>query len=384
MKRLVHITTVPASFTFLEGQVAHMRRRGWDVTMISSPGPSAWRFGKRLGVDVRGVKMERAITPAADIDAVIRLTDLLLELEPDVVHAHTPKGGLLGMIAASAALVPARIYHMRGLVTLTAAGWRRRLLVEAERMSCRLAHRVICQSPSLRRAALEQRLARSDGMIVLGKGSNGVDSDHFDPDVWASEGTRIRQRLGIPGDAPVVGFVGRLVGDKGIDELAQAWKILRTSFTDARLLMVGPFEERDAVSDAVRFALQSDPRVHLVGFQADTAPWYAAMDVLALPSYREGFPNVPLEAASMSLPVVSTLVTGCVDAVEDGRTGKLVPARDPQALEQALRQYIQFEDLRKRHGRAGRERVIRDFRPDDVHRAIEQLYEEMMKNGSGG
>ncbi len=379
MPRLIHVTTVPASFVFLEYQVEHLLDAGWEVEMVTSPGPGADAFSRRFGARVHTVKMERAITPVRDLDALARLTDLLLDRAPDIVHAHTPKGGLLGMMSATAALVPSRVYHMRGLVTLTASGLKRRMLVEAERMSCRLAHRVICQSASLRRAAMDQNLAPAEKLSVLAKGSNGVDTDRFDPAVWASEGRTIRRGLGISDDDLVIGFVGRLVHDKGIDELAEAWRNLRTSFANAHLVLVGPWEERDPVPAATRRALETDPRVHLVGFQRPTEPWYAAFDMLTLPSHREGFPNVPLEAAAMELPVVSTFATGCIDAVDDGSTGRLVPVGDARGLEHALRAYIEDEELRDRHGKAGRARVLRDFRPEIIQVEVESLYNELLR-----
>jgi glycosyltransferase involved in cell wall biosynthesis len=382
MPRLIHITTVPASFVFLESQVRALVDKGWDVEMISSPGPAATAFARRFGTPVHAVKMERAITPARDLDALARLTDLLLDRAPDIVHAHTPKGGLLGMMSATAALVPRRVYHMRGLVTLTASGVRKELLTRAEQTSCRLAHRVICQSPSLRKAALEQKLARRDKLEVLHKGSNGVDIDRFDAQRWRPARTELRQRLGIAQDAVVVGFVGRLVGDKGIVELARAWQMLSTSRADLHLLLVGPWEERDAVPFDVRAQLEADPRVHTVGFQVDTAPWYACMDMLTLPSHREGFPNVPLEAASMGLPVVSTFAIGCVDAVENGVTGRLVPVGDARALEHALREYVEHPDLRREHGNAGRQRVVRDFRPEFIQIELEALYRDLLRRQS--
>ena len=374
---IVHILTVPDSLAFLRGQPAYMRERGHRLTVITSPGPALDVFGEREAVEVHGVAMPRRISPAQDAKTVLRLVRLVQRLAPDIVHAHTPKGGLLGTVAASIARVPFRLYHMRGLPFVTAHGLQRALLMTTERTSCALATRVIAVSASLREVAVEARLCRRDKITVLGGGSgNGVDSGRFDPArIGSAAGRSLRARLGIPEDALVVGFIGRLVRDKGVVELAAAFRELKARFANVHLLVAGPFEERDPVPPETRAALESDSSVHLLGFVEDTAPLYAAMDVLALPTYREGFPNVPLEAAAMQVPVVATRIPGCVDAVADGDTGILVPPRDASALAMALAEYLGNPRLREAHGRAGRTRVLESFRRERIWDALARIYE---------
>ncbi|HET7584809.1 MAG TPA: sugar transferase [Gemmatimonadaceae bacterium] len=379
--RLVHVTTIPMSLTFLVGQVDFMRARGFSVSAISSPGPDRERFAAQLGIDVHTVEMPRRITPLRDLAALAALVRTLRRIRPHVVHAHTPKGGLLGTTAAAIAGVPVRIYHMRGLPLTAATGWRRTLLRATERVSCMMAHRVICNSASLRQVALAERVCAAEKMVVLGAGSgNGVDAEgRFHPDRLPPDTrTQVRARLGIPVDALVVGFVGRVVRDKGVVELLDAWHRLRDDFPDAHLLVVGPVEPQDPVPAETLDALRNDPRVHLAGMDWDTPPLYAAMDLVTLPTYREGFPNVPLEAAAMRLPVVATRVPGCVDAVVDGVTGTLVPARDATALAHALAAYLGDAELRRAHGHAGRERVLRDFRPERLWDALYNEYARLL------
>lgn len=387
---LVHVTTVPASLGFVAGQVRLLREAGVSVSVVSSPGPELDAFAAATGADAHGVPMPRAITPLSDLRSVRDLARYLRDLRPDLVHAHTPKGGLLGMAAARLAGVPARVYHMRGLPLMGASGGRRALLRWTERVSCGLAHRVICVSHSLREVALRERLCPPERLTVIAGGSGqGVDADgRFDP-ARLPPGTRadVRARLEIPPDAVVAGFVGRLVRDKGIVELWEAWRGLRGAVPSLHLLLVGPWEDTDPVPAEVRRGLEADPRVHLAGAHRDTPPFYAAMDLLVLATYREGFPNVPLEAASMGLPVLATRIPGCVDAVADGSTGTLVPPRDAAALADALRRYAGDPALRAAHGAAGRARVARDFRQEVIWEGIFAEYAALLARrgrGTGG
>ena len=379
-RRVVHVTTVPMSLRFLRGQAAFMRERGYDLAAVSSPGDELDAFGDDEGVPVRGVAMSRQISPVADVRSLLKLRRALRQLKPDLVHAHTPKGGLLGMAAAASIRVPRRIYHVRGLPLMGASGRRRELLRRAERASARLAGRVLCVSRSLREVVVDEDICPPDKVRVLAGGSgNGVDADvWFNPDrLRFDTRDKVRAKHGIPADATVIGFVGRIVGDKGVRELLAAFASLRPRFPEARLLVIGPAEERDALPPEALQKLREGEGVHWIGPAWETPPLYAAMDVVALPSYREGFPNVPLEAAAMGLPCVVTNVPGCVDAVLHNATGLHVPPRDAGALAAALAAYLSDAKLRRRHGAAGRERVRREFRQAVVWQALADEYDAL-------
>ncbi|HOS44704.1 MAG TPA: glycosyltransferase, partial [Armatimonadota bacterium] len=209
---------------------------------------------------------------------------------------------------------------------------------------------------------------------------NGVDAEgRFNPDALdpATRAT-LRERHGIPLDATAIGFVGRVVRDKGLIELAGAWTTLREQFPALRLLICGRIEPQDPLPPAVLAMLQDDPRVHLIGEVTDVPGYLMAMDILCLPTYREGFPNVPLEAAAMRLPVVATRIPGCVDAVAEGDTGLLVPPYDAEALAEALGRYLADPALRQAHGLAGYARVRRDFRPQAIWEAIYGEYRALL------
>jgi glycosyltransferase involved in cell wall biosynthesis len=379
--RLVHVTTAGMALGFLRGQVRYMKSRGLDVFAVSSPGDGVAAFQETEGVLVHSIPMLRRITPARDLVALARLFRYLRAVRPQIVHAHTPKGGLLGTTAAWLSGVPVRVYHMRGLPYTTATGLRRMLLRWAEKVACGLADQVLCVSGSLRDVAVREGICRPAKIAVLANGSgNGVDGTvRFNPERWTNARAGTRSAHGIPPDALVVGFVGRIVRDKGLIELIASWKELRDEFSNLHLLIAGQIEPQDPLPHSVYDVLRSDDRVHLAGPQPDAAPFYAAMDLVVLPSYREGFPNVPLEAAAMALPVVATRIPGCVDAVRDGVTGMLVPPRDPSALTEAIRFYLLQPGLRQRHGSAGRDRALREFAQMKIWDALFREYVRLLR-----
>jgi glycosyltransferase involved in cell wall biosynthesis len=384
---IVHITTVPMSLTFLRGQVGFMKARGLRMHAITSPGPELEAFGVREGVGTTAVEMHRRVTPIRDLRATARLVRALRQLRPTIVHAHTPKGGLLGMIAALSARVPVRIYHMRGLPYTGATGFRRLILRMTERVSCALAHRVLCVSHALRAQAVGEGLCEAEKILVIAGGSgNGVDSGiRFNPDLLPPDARHAtRQRFAIPDEATVIGFIGRIVRQKGIVELAEAWSTVKVRHPTARLLLVGPFEPEDALPAHVEAGLRNDPRVHLAGLDWNTAAMLAAMDVVVLPTYREGFPNVPLEAAAMGLPVVATTIPSCAEAVLDEQTGLLVPPRDASALAHALARYLDDPVFRRKHGAAGQKRVRAEFQQERIWRGILEQYEGLAATRAPG
>ncbi len=375
--RLLHVTTVPMTLPFVAGHVVEARSRGFEVHVLSSPGAALDAFARDLQVEAHAVPMARRIAPLADLTALGQMVRVMRRVRPTIVDAHTPKGGLLAMIAATLCRVPVRVYHQHGLPLMTATGVKRRLLRATERVACGLAHEVLCISGSLREVLVSEGLCRPHKVEVLEHGSiDGVEAERaFNPAVVSpAAAQRVRARYQIPAGAPVMGFVGRVVRDKGLIELAQAWDVLREEYPSLHLLVAGPFESEDPIPADVEQALRSDPRVHLAGMVHDMPGVYRIMDLLVLPTYREGFGAALLEASAMELPVVATRIPGCVDAVREGETGLLVPARDAAALTAAIRRYLDDAALRRQHGASGRRRARRDFDPARVREALFQAY----------
>lgn len=335
-----------------------MREAGFRVTLLSAPGELAECIARDEGVDRVSVPMERTIAPWADIVSWFHMWRTLRRLRPDVVEFSTPKAGLLGMTASFFARVPYRVYLLRGLKLERSRGFKRWLLLAAERCSAACAECVLCNSLSLRVEAEELRIAPERKLRVLGAGSSrGVDIQHFRPGH-----SEIRQHYGIPFDVPVIGFVGRLTRDKGLPELLVAFDAILRKHPDALLLLVGWFDaSEDSLDNVVRERIESHPRILCTGYVVDPAPYYRAMDVFVLPTWREGFPNAVLEAAASGIPAITTLSTGARDAVVPEVTGLLVPPGYPEAICEAASRLLRDENLRRRMGNAARAWVTEHF-----------------------
>ena len=248
--RLAYVTTVPLSLVlpsgFIRGKVDYLRARGMEIHAVSSPGAELDAFGSTEKVPIHPVEMPRRITPFHDAVALCRLVALMRRIRPSVVHANTPKGGLLGMMAAWFTRIPVRIYQMHGLPFMTATGLKRWMLLVTEKVSCALAHRVFCVSPSLRDVALAEGICSREKLVVLGKYGSGVDAEvRFNPTrVGRESRDRVRMAVGIPPDSMVIGFVGRIVKDKGIVELAEAWESFAPTFAHSTSYLSAPLNPK--------------------------------------------------------------------------------------------------------------------------------------------
>lgn len=378
---LAHAITVPFSLTMIEENVSYMSKHGFDIHVISSSGPQLSEFSSRQNAIIHEVEMTRKISPVTDLISLLRLVHVLRKIRPDIIEAHTPKAGILGMLAARICNVPVRIYYIHGFPFLTANGFRYRLLLWTDKIACYFANQVLCVSHSNRAIAVQRSICEPAKIkVLLNGGSKGIDTDiEYHPSSERSSRSCIRNNYSIPRDAFVIGFVGRIVRDKGIPELLESWSCLRNEYPKLHMLIIGPFEERDHIAPEDEVILRRDERIHLTGFLNYTRPFYDAMDLFVLPTLREGLPSVLLEAAAMELPIVSTRVPGCVDAVEDNVTATLVPPEDPLSLTKAVRAYLDDEQLCVSHGKAGRELVKNNFQKKLVLQAVYAEYNRLLE-----
>jgi glycosyltransferase involved in cell wall biosynthesis len=367
--------THPQTCLTLTGRLRALREAGFRVTLISSPGELLDRTAASEGVEPIALSMQRVIAPVADIVSLARLWWLLMRLKPDLTEFSTPKAGLLGTLAARLAGVPSRVYMLRGLKLETCTGLKRRILRAAEQMASACAQVVLCNSESLRAKAQAMGLAPAGKLRLLGDGSsNGVDLERFSPGL-----SNVRKRLGLPRKAPVVGYVGRMTRDKGLPELIDAFDAVLKAEPNAHLLLVGWFDaSEDALSADLRARIENHPRIHCTGFVDDTAPYYRAMDMLVLPTWREGFPNVVLEAAATGIPVITTLCTGSRDSVVPEVTGLLIPPGYPEAIFEAVLSLIRNPARRRRMGVAARAWVLEHFVNRHVLRLTAAFYKSLL------
>jgi glycosyltransferase involved in cell wall biosynthesis len=379
--QLVYVVTHPiTALNLMRGQLEYLNARGFRVSVISSPAKELELTAKRENVSTLGVPISREIHLLRDCISLFRIYRILRRLKPEIVNASTPKAGFLGMIAAWLARVPVRIYTVRGLRLETKTGLQSFILSCTERIASACAHRIICVSESLRREFLSRRLASSLKTCVLATGSsNGVDVDRFSYPFSQEKKTTLRKSLGIPEDAMVMGFLGRLTRDKGIPELLTSFERLVPSYPNLCLLLVGSFEDGDPLpSECIRKIVEHS-RIIQVSFLPDPVDYYTVIDFLVFPSHREGFPNAPLEAAALGIPTIGFRVTGTVDAVEDGVTGILVNAGDIDALVEAIRLYLAQDRTRVQHGKAARNRVVRLFRREHIWNSLFQEYSALLQ-----
>lgn len=383
---LVVVLNSAIAVGFLEGQLEYFQKRGFDVTLLSPERRDGeWTVPEPEGVATVEVPMERKMAPLRDLASLWRLWRAMRALRPVVSNVGTPKAGLLGGIAAWLNRVPCRFYTLHGLRFETASGLKRRILIYAERLACRFAHRVVCVSHSVREKAIAFGLTNRERTLVLGSGScNGVDASRFAPNPkLIQRAAALRRQLGIPERAPVILFVGRLTRDKGIPELMEAFLQLDKQFPEVRLLLAGCFEKEDPLPADIRRRLARHPHIIFAGPVQDTPSFYAAADIVVLPSHREGLPTVVLEAQAAGRPVVGAQATGIVDVVTDGETGLLFPVGDVAALTRALARLVTDKDLAGKLERAGQEQVNREFQQVRIWDSLYRAYLEVLqKKGS--
>ena len=379
--KIAHVlTTAMGVRGTLDGQLRYLSTAGCRVTVLCGPDDTIEIFASQQGAAFLPIEFEREIAPWRDLRALWQLWRAYRRVRPDLSHVGMPKAGLLGGLAAWLAGVPCRVYTLHGLRLETATGGKRLLLQLMERLACRFAHRVVCVSESVRRRAVELGIVGEAKCVVLASGSaNGVNTEPYHDIEYLSRTARAkREQLGIAQTAPVIGFVGRLTRDKGVPELVAAFQRLRDAYPELRLLLLGPLEHGDPVPASVADAIRRDARIVAPGFVRQTAVYYQLMDLLALPSHREGFPTVVLEAAAAGKPVVGTRATGVVDAVVHGETGLLTPVGDVAALTRALARLLDDPALADRLGQAARERATRHFQPAALWQAVADFYNELL------
>jgi glycosyltransferase involved in cell wall biosynthesis len=379
--KISNIVTNHASCPFFNGILRIFKQYGFNVELISSPGHVLNQVANEEGATPIGIPMEREISLIKDTVSLWKLYRYFLSNKPTIVNAGTGKAGLLSMVASTIAGIPIRILQERGLRLETTTGLKFWILWLAEKIACFCAHRVICNSKSLAKRLIDLRLVAPEKISVLHHGSSrGVNSVRFK--ITGTElivAQRIQQELGISTNQIILGYIGRITRDKGIKELFEAFKITLEQYPDLYLLLVGQEENGDPVPQIVLAEMKSHPKISFIGESSHVIPYYHLIDIFVFPSYREGFPNVVLEASSMGLPIVGTRATGVIDAIVHEKTGLTVNIKDSVALTEGILYYLQNPTLRIQHGLNARRRTIEFFQLQSIWDAYYNLIKELLE-----
>ncbi len=339
MSKIIRITTVPISLKLLlSGQMKFMKDAGWEVIMVSADGKEINEIVKKEGCPHIAIPFTRKITPFHDLACLWQLYNLIKKEKPDIVHTHTPKAGLLGMLAAKLAGVKTRIHTVAGLPYMVAEKHKKRLLVNIEKMTYSWATQVWPNSPSLKKFIVDEELVGQEKLKVIGFGSsNGIDLEKFNRGILKENHLVAATMRIMPGDNDfIILAVGRLVKDKGIEELVSAF--LESKISDrSKLVLLGSFEQDlNPIGDEIVRKIQDHPRIVQIEWTDHVAHYLALADVLVHPSHREGFPNVLLEAGAMQIPIICSDIIGNTDIVTNKKTGLVFPVKNKEVLKDAL------------------------------------------------
>ena len=380
--KIIRITTVPLSLDILlKGQLGFMNQF-FEIVGVSASGKESEKVKLREGIRVETIEMTRKITPIQDLVALWKLYRFFKKEKPQIVHSHTPKAGLLGMMAAKLAGIPIRMHTVAGMPLMEATGIKRKILNFVERLTYRSATQVYPNSKGLYEFILNENFTSKSKLKIIGQGSsNGIDTTYFSPDEVSEETkSELRNKWGIEKNDFVFVFVGRMVKDKGINELVAAFSKLHPENSGqnpelkTKLLLVGPFEqELDPLSPETIQEINENSAIISVGFQADVRPYFAISDALVFPSYREGFPNVVMQAGAMGLPSIVSDINGCNEIIVENENGLIIPTKDERALSIAMLKLVQETDLRNRFALNARKMILDRY---EQNRVWEKLLEE--------
>ncbi len=363
----------------LSGQLNYMDSF-YEVIAVSSEKEYLERVGEKEKVSTFHLEMSRKITPARDFQAVIKLYRFLKINKPLIVHTHTPKAGIVGMLASKMAGVPHRLHTVAGLPLLEATGSKRKLLDFVEKLTYRCATKVYPNSYGLLDIITKNKYCRANKLKVIANGSsNGIDTEYFNPNLFSeTQKLELKKQLSLSISDFVFVFVGRLVADKGINEMVAAFKLVNEKYPNSKLLLVGDYEsDLDPLSPLTLTEIQANSAIITVGFQNDVRPYLAISDALIFPSYREGFPNVVMQAGAMGLPGIVSNINGCNEIIIEGENGTIIPVKSASAIIEKMESFITNENYFKKLKSNSREKIVSRFEQKVVWNALLAEYRNL-------
>ena len=388
MKKLIRITTVPLSLkVLLKGQLRFMASNGFDVKGVSSEGKELREVHENEGIAVEAITMSRKITPFQDLKSLWEMWNFLRKEKPQIVHTHTPKAGIIGMLAARLAGVPHRLHTVAGLPLMEATGTKRKILNFVEKLTYSSATRVYPNSKGLYDFILQNNFTQSNKLKIIANGSsNGIDTAFFSPDqVTEIERVTLREKLNIQPDDFVFVFVGRIVSDKGINELIKAFSELQAAENNEpagiKLLLVGGLEnDLDPLNPETLAEINQNKDIISVGFQQDVRSFFAIADALVFPSYREGFPNVVMQAGAMGLPSIVSDINGCNEIIVEGENGLIIPPKNVEKLKEKMLTLAKDKNLYTKLKGNSRRMIENRYEQSVVWNALLEEYEGLLQS----
>ena len=388
MKKLIRITTVPISFkVLLKGQLRFMASNGFDVKGVSSEGEELKEVVENEGIVMETINMSRKITPFQDLKSLWEMWNFLRKEKPQIVNTHTPKEGIIGMLAARLAGVPHRLHTVAGLPLMEATGIKRKILNFVEKLTYSSATRVYPNSKGLYDFILQNHFTQSNKLKIIANGSsNGINTTFFSPEqVTETERVTLREKLNIQPDDFVFVFVGRIVSDKGINELIKAFSELQTAknneLTGIKLLLVGGLEnDLDPLNSETLAEINQNKDIISVGFQQDVRSFFAIADALVFPSYREGFPNVVMQAGAMGLPSIVSDINGCNEIIIEGENGLIIPSKNVEKLKEKMLTLAKDKNLYTKLKGNSRRMIENRYEQSVVWNALLEEYEGLLQS----
>jgi glycosyltransferase involved in cell wall biosynthesis len=386
MPKILIVVSSSYCASFLKGQVAFLVANGFKVVIVSAPGEEISMLAKKENAELITVPFTKKISPLTDLLQLLHIIRIIRKEKPDIVNAGNPKSGFLIMLACWLTGFRNTVFTLHGLLSDNKKGLLRHIITLAEKISCRIPQVVVVVSPSLKEHAIQRKILDPGKAVVIAKGSsNGIDLALFSKTGdLLSQAIELKKKFGLTDENILMGFIGRLSKDKGIDLLFSVFNVLTGKYPGLRLVIAGPLIPEHPFSPRYLDQLYHDERVIYLGKLLDVRPVYGMIDMLVLPSYREGFPNVLIEAAAMELPVIATDIAGCKDAVLQHASGELFAKGDAGQLAAAIRKLTDNPDLRRQYGSAGRTFVEENFAGEKIWEGQLRLYRQMLEEVVSG
>ncbi len=374
---ILHVLTIYYQLHYFIGdQFTHFKERGYNEHVICSYSPRLDGYAKKMGFRYMATPINRSISIIDDLRAIWQISRYIRKHRIGIVVGHSPKGGLLAMIAAWLSRVPLRVYFRHGIVYETAHGLLRQVLINCDRLTSLCANKIVCVSQSVCERSIADHLNPAHKQLTLGAGTcTGIDTGgKFNPrNINDDKLNEMRAKWGLKESDWVIGYTGRMVKDKGIPELVDAFDAIRKQHTEAKLLLMGPLDHRDVLPERIERRIKSGDGIVWTDFvDEDQEYYYAMMNVYVLASYREGFPIGALEAQSMGVPVITTRATGCRDAIISGKTGEFVKISSND-ISTALTRFIE-QNLDIKYGPVARKWVVDNLDYSKIWHHLDNLY----------